>query len=218
MRLFVMLCGLLLAAGCQAHRPVLSVSALPAPASEALAGGRAAAAVERIYGGMLDNPRANGRIAQVLERLSRADAWPAEPLQCRLLGSDRLNALSVPGGRIYITAGLWQRLDSDDLLAAVLAHEAAHLLARDGFKPRCADLDEALHRECAADLQGANWLKAAGYNPRAYIELMAVVRDAQPEGWSHARTEDLARRFPPSDITPLADGSREFTKPSHPAG
>jgi len=42
-----------------------------------------------------------------------------------------VNALALPGGYIFITKGMLRNLSSEAQLAAVLAHETAHVVARD---------------------------------------------------------------------------------------
>ncbi len=44
-----------------------------------------------------------------------------------LLNSDAINAFSAPGGRVFITRGLYELPLSDDELAGVLAHEIIHI-------------------------------------------------------------------------------------------
>src|SRR5690606_8316332 len=54
--------------------------------------------------------------------------WPYE---CSLLVDDQtVNAFALPGGQIFITAGLYNRLESEGQLAGVLAHEIGHAVAR----------------------------------------------------------------------------------------
>ncbi len=43
---------------------------------------------------------------------------------------NNVNALALPGGQIFITSGLLSRLDTNDAIAGVLAHEIVHVLAR----------------------------------------------------------------------------------------
>ncbi|KDD75482.1 M48 peptidase [Helicosporidium sp. ATCC 50920] len=47
-----------------------------------------------------------------------------------VINSPEVNAFVVPGGKVVIYAGLLDVIDSEDELAAVLAHESAHVLAR----------------------------------------------------------------------------------------
>ena len=44
-----------------------------------------------------------------------------------ILDSPELNAFASPGGHIFLTRGLVQALPSEDMLAAVIAHEIAHI-------------------------------------------------------------------------------------------
>ncbi len=48
--------------------------------------------------------------------------------------SDEPNAFAAPGGFVFVTSSLLSRLESEDQLAAVLAHEVAHVVARHGLK------------------------------------------------------------------------------------
>jgi beta-barrel assembly-enhancing protease len=50
-----------------------------------------------------------------------------------ILDTDELNALACPGGIIFITKGMVNATSNEDELAAVLAHEVAHINKRDGI-------------------------------------------------------------------------------------
>ena len=52
----------------------------------------------------------------------------------KVLEDDEVNAVSLPGGIIYINKGLVDKVSNDDELAAVLAHEVAHVVARHSIK------------------------------------------------------------------------------------
>ena len=65
-----------------------------------------------------------------------------------LLDSPDANAFSAPGGFVLITRGLLSALESEEELAAVLAHEIAHVQLRHGvdqieFNRRMASYEEA---------------------------------------------------------------------------
>ena len=109
----------------------------------------------------------------------------------RLLKSSEPNASSLPGGRVYLTRGLYNRLDGDEQLAAVIAHEMAHIVARDHFKPRCTSCAQAIDREEHADRKAAEYLCAAGFDPQAMVDVVELVADVQPAGWAESRVRSL---------------------------
>jgi len=51
-----------------------------------------------------------------------------------VLDSDEINAFAAPGGIILLTRGLVQAAASEDQLAAVIAHEICHVVAKDPLK------------------------------------------------------------------------------------
>ena len=51
-----------------------------------------------------------------------------------ILDSDEINAFATPGGHILITRGLINCATSEDTLAAVIAHEVAHVQLQHGLK------------------------------------------------------------------------------------
>jgi beta-barrel assembly-enhancing protease len=65
-----------------------------------------------------------------LERIANEIApWTERPkihYTVKVLESKGVNAVSIPGGRLYVTEGALKAVESDDELAAVLAHEIAH--------------------------------------------------------------------------------------------
>ena len=50
-----------------------------------------------------------------------------------ILDSPELNAFSTPGGHIFITRGLVEICTSEDMLAAIIAHELAHIMLKHGI-------------------------------------------------------------------------------------
>lgn len=158
--------------------------------SEALAGARAAPALEARFGGVADAPEIEARLRRVACRIAAAAGYDG-PLCCRLLRCDGRNAASLPGGRIYITRGLYEVLHEDDLLAAVIAHELAHVMERDHFKPRCNSPAAALAREERADALAVGYLQEAGIRPTAMADVVELIRRQQPGGWAEARIENV---------------------------
>jgi predicted Zn-dependent protease len=52
----------------------------------------------------------------------------------KALQDDEVNAVSLPGGYVYVNQGLIDKVSNDDELAAVLAHEVGHVVARHSIK------------------------------------------------------------------------------------
>jgi len=51
-----------------------------------------------------------------------------------ILDTDEINAFATPGGHIFLTRGLVNSATSEDTLAAVIAHEIAHIQLQHGLK------------------------------------------------------------------------------------
>ncbi|MDD5098077.1 MAG: M48 family metallopeptidase, partial [Candidatus Omnitrophica bacterium] len=51
-----------------------------------------------------------------------------------VLDENDVNAVSLPGGYVYIFKGLIDKVSSDDELAGVIAHEVGHIVARHSIK------------------------------------------------------------------------------------
>ena len=51
------------------------------------------------------------------------------PFTIKVLDTDEINAMALPGGFFYVNSGLILACDSEDELAGVMAHEIAHVCA-----------------------------------------------------------------------------------------
>lgn len=108
-----------------------------------------------------------------------------------ILASSNLAAFSFPSGRIYFSRGLCERLISDDQRLAVLAHESAHILMRDGVGPQSFSAKQDLQREIRADRMAADMLTELGRSPSALVEVLQLTRSAHPKGCCEARLAAL---------------------------
>src|SRR5207248_4611666 len=68
------------------------------------------------------------RVGQNLVRNSDAKV----PFTIKVVDSDEINAFALPGGFFYVNSGLILAADDESELAAVMAHEIAHVAARHG--------------------------------------------------------------------------------------
>lgn len=56
------------------------------------------------------------------------------PIKFRVLNIGEMNAVALPNGRIYVFRGMLETADTEDELAAVLAHEVGHVAGRHSLK------------------------------------------------------------------------------------
>jgi predicted Zn-dependent protease len=75
-----------------------------------------------------------GYVEQLGERIARASVRPDLNYHFFVVEDQSLNAFSLPGGYVYVNTGILGLAQSEDELAAVLAHETAHIAARHGLR------------------------------------------------------------------------------------
>ena len=105
------------------------------PDQEVALGLQAAPEMAQEYGGLSNDTQAQALVDQVCQRLvQRSDAGKSDyPFECHLLADTQtINAFALPGGQVFITAALFDRLETEGQLAGVLGHEIGHVVARHG--------------------------------------------------------------------------------------
>jgi predicted Zn-dependent protease len=83
---------------------------------------------------LVSDPKLQRYVNQVGRWLASQTERPDLPWQFGVLDSPGLNAFAVPGGTIFVTKGLVQRMRSEAELAGVLAHEIGHVLKKHHLK------------------------------------------------------------------------------------
>jgi len=81
----------------------------------------------RHYGYTLDDPLVEGWLEQMGARLAATSDRPGQPFTFFLLKDRKINAFATLGGYIGLNAGLVLEARREDEVAAVLAHEIAHV-------------------------------------------------------------------------------------------
>jgi predicted Zn-dependent protease len=117
-----------------------SVEAPPAPASVAAAPVEQRPAVPPLsperkrlieaFGGEYRAPATEAFLNGVLVRLAEASDASRQPYRVTLLDSPVVNAFALPSGDIFLTRGLVALAADASEIAAVMAHEIAHVTAR----------------------------------------------------------------------------------------
>ena len=119
-----------------------------------------------------------------------------------ILDSEQINAFASPGGHIFVTLGLVKAAKTEEALAAVLAHELAHIKLRHGIRAIKSDRDIqdwmsqfffsgvsiiadslnagfSLIQEFDADIGALSLLYAAGYNLQGLIDMLTALENIQ---------------------------------------
>ncbi|MBV8544833.1 MAG: M48 family metalloprotease [Acidobacteria bacterium] len=77
---------------------------------------------------------AKAYLTSVGERIHATTPLADRPFTFDIVNDPNVNAFSIPGGHIYINAGLIAQADKADELAGVVAHEISHVVARHVIK------------------------------------------------------------------------------------
>jgi hypothetical protein len=112
---------------------------------------------------VVENPPDLPRLQGVVTQLRPATERPDLQYTLKVLDSNAINAFSLPGGYIYFTKGLLGAVESDDELAAVTAHEMAHVCLR--HARRLMEKDEKYNRVLGSMVLAALLLQKEGVNP-----------------------------------------------------
>jgi len=103
------------------------------PQQEVALGLRSAPGMAQKFGGLDNDAAARERVSAVGEKLVRSSAAAKTPYDFKFsLLADRktVNAFALPGGPIFITRALYDRLSNEAQLAGVLGHEIGHVVGR----------------------------------------------------------------------------------------
>lgn len=120
--------------GCETLQNLSANAFLMSGQDEAKLGVELAKQVEKespVYRG---DPAATAYIEQVGQRLVQAAPRCEQTFRFQLVASDEVNAFAIPGGNCYVQVGLLRAAENEAELAAVIAHEIGHVVARHGAK------------------------------------------------------------------------------------
>lgn len=77
-----------------------------------------------------EKPELNELVDTIGRRIAEKSPRPNLPWTFTLLDTPMVNAMALPGGYVYVTRGILERMNSEDELAGVIGHEVAHVAAR----------------------------------------------------------------------------------------
>ncbi|MDZ8054702.1 MAG: M48 family metallopeptidase [Aulosira sp. ZfuVER01] len=136
----------------------------------------------------------NAYVNRVGQRLARASNCSQIPFHFYVVRDSSINAFSTTGGYVYVNTGILNTVDNEDQLAAVMGHEIGHICNNDLINKLkqtqlaqgaaslagldqsavtaiayklAVDLPNSREAEFNADDKGLQYMKRAGYNPKA---------------------------------------------------
>lgn len=124
--------ALALSAGC-AVNPATGDEELMffSPENDVKLGRQYAAPLEKELGGRIADENLQRYVDDVGQKIARVCHRPDISYQFTAVNDKMINALALPGGYIFITRGLLKEMKTEGQMAAVLAHEVGHVIARD---------------------------------------------------------------------------------------
>jgi Zn-dependent protease with chaperone function len=129
--------------------PLASPSAPLTPEDEAEEARTGRAIAAQLLGGapLVNAPEIQHYINRVGSWLAARSDRPALKWRFGVVASDSINAFAVPGGYVFVTMALYQRLGSESELAGVLGHEITHVVNRDHYRILMVDRAMAKMRD-----------------------------------------------------------------------
>ena len=156
-----------------------------------------------LFGGEYKWRPAQAHLDAILARLARSSATSSQIYRVTILNTPVVNAFALPSGNIYVTRGLLALANDSSEVAAVMAHEIAHVTARHAAQRAELEKREAViskvatviqnqergqtvrsdsqrtlagfsrQQELDADEIGVKVIAAAGYDPHAASRFLA---------------------------------------------
>ena len=127
---------------------------------------------------LLDNPQLQRYVNRVGRWVAAQSARPELPWRFGVLEAPQLNAFAVPGGTIFVTRGLLERMRSESELAGVLAHEVAHVLKKHHL--------QAIQKNARASLAGDALSMLKSSNPETREKLLRFGSEMYARGLDKA--------------------------------
>lgn len=166
--------------------------------------------IEKQLGGQIQNLVVQNYLNSIGQQIARVSHQPPYfSYQYIALDDDMINAFALPGGYIFITKGMLLKLENEAQLAAILAHETIHVVARHssasisreigmevalsvalsnssgaatqvaGISRQIIGLSYSRSQEREADLGGLDYMVKAGFDPWQMVKTMQMLEAEQ---------------------------------------
>jgi len=104
---------------------------------------------------LVDDPSLQKRVEKVGRAIAAVCDRRDIDYHFKAVDDEEINAISLPGGFVYVNKGLIDKVANDDELAGVLAHEVGHIVARHSIKKLQAMMSYNILRMLTAPVPGS---------------------------------------------------------------
>ncbi len=137
-------------------------------------------------GGEIPSTRIRQHVSDLGMRLAAVSERPHLPWEFHVLDSSVVNAFALPGGKVFISRGLLERMSNEAQLAGVLGHEIGHVTAQHvNSRMSQAILVQgiAIGAGVAGQVADEDWLKVLGVGAQVGggVYLLSFSREQESE-------------------------------------
>jgi predicted Zn-dependent protease len=143
------------------------------------------------YGGLHPDAEAQQFVKSVGKRIVQNSDARQTPYQYDfhlLYDPNVVNAFALPGGQVFITQALFNKLENEDQLAGILGHEVGHVVARHGA-------ERIAKQELTQGLTGAAVIASGDYNTAQAAQMIAGLVNMSYGRDQELESDDLGVRF-----------------------
>lgn len=136
-----------------------------------------------LFGGAYKDPALERYLNGVLDRFASTGALGGKTYKVTILNSPIVNAFALPSGDIFVTRGLLALANDGSEVAAVMAHEIAHVTARHAFaraeEQKRAEIISKVaqfvqNRKRGAQVEASAKLSIAGFSRQQELEADSI--------------------------------------------
>ena len=135
------------------------------------------AQLAQLFGGEYHDPKAERHLNAILAKLAAVSDDPGVVYHVVILNSPIINAFALPSGDLFVTRGLLALANDSSEVAAVMAHEIAHVTARHAAQRAELEKNNALISRAASVIQS----RERGEEVKAYGQLTIAAFSRQQE-------------------------------------
>lgn len=133
------------------------------------------------YGGEYSDPKLERMLARIVGTLTLDPENPTQTYRITILNSPNINAFALPGGYLYVTRGLLALANDSAEVAAVLAHEMAHVTANHGVQRQQKEAEEVLTSQVVSDVLNSSSGDTKAASVRGKLRMAQFSRNQELE-------------------------------------